>query len=183
MPYFGKLTTKGLQILPHLFSGSTFGALAATSGKKLGSSYDEIDKPFLLKKVHLRGYINGMSANQPVLIGYCSSDISDTDLGNALDQSTVMATPDADGQAYLTRSGLTRQVLHETVMIMVEGPSGGHGDRLWIDEVVSVGGKNGIPFPSGAGPALFVYNPADSALTTGGEFIGCNTLYGVWMDE
>ncbi len=179
--YFGTVSKKGIQLLPFVVPAGVFGALGAEVGTVIdGSQMQGITRGMLVKKVHIMGYLNGLAANQPVIIGLAGND-SGVSGGFGAGAEAAIIDPEAT-DTYLTQQEIIKTVWHETCTIGCEGPSQGDG-KLVIDMWASLGGGKGIPFAAGAGPELIAFNPADSALTTGGEFIGTVLLYGVWLED
>ncbi len=180
--YFGKVSEKGIQILVIRVSGATFTTLAAGVGQPIDSNLKGITRNMLVKKVKIMGYINGMAANQPIIVAMGAND---SGVAGGFNASTDAALIDPEASAaYLAIQETVRTIWHETSTCMVEGPTDGSGGaKISINETFSVGGGKGIPCMAGAGPELFVFNPADSNLTTGGEFIGVYVVYGVWLED
>lgn len=178
--YFGKVSEKGIQILPATVVNGAFTNPLSKVGVVIDSTYKLITRNMLVKRVKISGYINGLTANEPVIIGIGANDLGVAS-GFAAGNESDLLNPEASA-AYLNAKELVMTVWHETTQCLAEGPSQGDG-KLVINETFSIGGGKGIPVNAGAGPELFVYNPSDSQLTTGGEFIGVYTIYGVWLED
>ncbi len=178
--YFGKVSKKGIQILVATVTAGVYLAPLTKVGVVIDSTYKSITRNMLVKRVAIHGYINGATANEPIILAIGANDTG-VALGYAAALESSLLNPE-NTEAYLTAKEGVMTVWHETDTCLVEGPSQGDG-KLVINENFSIGGGKGIPVMAGAGPELVMYNPSDSTITTGGEFIGIYTIYGVWLED
>ncbi len=178
--YFGKVSEKGIQIIPVILQGVGLATLATETGIIVdGSSFQATTKGFLVKKIHLQIFWKGPAAEQPIIVGVCGND-SGVSGGFAAGVLAPLLDPN-DREAYLTVEEIVKTVWHETTRILVE--SANQEGATLVDYWVSVGGGKGIPCPSGAGPEVFAFNAGVGTLTTGSSIEGLVTYYGVWMED
>ncbi len=177
--YFGKVTKKGIQIIPVVITDAAIGSLATLVGVILSGALKGITRGFLTKKVNIQLGVTGLATNESVLIGL---NANDSGISGGLAVGTLAAILDPEAtEAYLTAEEVVKTVWHETYTLLHNIASGaGH---LQIDKMLSIGGGKGIPSPAGAGPELFAFNPTGDALTTGGLVNGVVTFYGVWLED
>ncbi len=178
--YFGKVSQKGIQIIPVVVTDVALATLASLVGLIIGTGMKAITKNFLVKKIHILLTVTGIATAEPVIIGIAAND-SGVSGGMGVGGVSALLDPDAS-EAYLTQRELVNTVWHETVS-MVGFVSSGPLDGSVIDKWVSVGGGKGIPCMAGAGPEIFAFNPTGDALTTGGLVNGVVTFYGVWLED
>ncbi len=179
--YFGKVSEKGIQILVVTVVAGLVTALTTKVGIVLDSTYKAITRNMLVKRVKINGYINGVAANQPIILAIGANDTGVAS-GHAAGNEGALLNPE-NSATYLGSAELVKTIWHETTQCMVRGPTDAGQSRLVINETFSIGGGKGIPCMAGAGPELTAYNPSDSTLTDGAEFIGTYTIYGVWLED
>ncbi len=175
--YFGKVSEKGIQIIPVVITAAALGTLGSLVGLILSSAFQATTKGFLAKKVHILLTATGIASGEGVIIG-----VNANDSGIASGYASVIGPlldPNAR-EAYLTAAELVKTVWHETPSLLLNTDGDGN---LIIDKWVSLGGGKGIPSPAGAGPEIHAYNPFTGALTTGGIVSGVVTFYGVWLED
>ena len=176
--YFGKVSKKGIQIIPDVITDSAVGSLNTLTGSILSSSgVKGITKNMLVKKVHILLSMNGMSNGDVLLVGLAAND---SGIAGGMGASGLPALIDPEAtEAYLTEQELVHTIWHETTSIF-------NGDlsnpETRVDKWVSIGGGKGIPVMAGAGPELFVFNPTGDTITAG-TVNGQVTYYGVWLED
>ncbi len=177
--YFGKVSKKGIQIIPVILEEATPGTLIKLTGAVLGGM-KAITRGFLTKKVKISLFIDGMTAGDGILIGINGND-SGIAGGFAAGVGVLakLLDPEASDD-YLITEEVVKTVWHETVSPQIQTTAGG---RQFIDKMISIGGGKGIPSVAGAGPEIFAFNPAAFSLTTPPKISGCVTFYGVWLED
>lgn len=177
--YFGKVTKKGIQIIPVIITDAAIGAIATLVGVQLSSAWQAITRGFLVKKVKIALGVTGLATNESVIIGINANDGGIAG-GYAAGLIASLLDPEAT-EAYLTTQELVKTNWHETGTLLHNIASG--AGNLQIDKMISIGGGKGIPCPAGAGPEVHAFNPTGDTLTTGGLVNGIVTFYGVWLED
>ncbi len=175
--YFGKISDKGIQIIPVVISTAAIGQLVTLVGVILSSAFQATTKSFLCKKVHINLVVTGLTSGDACMIGINGND-SGIAGGYAATVIADLLDPN-NRDAYLTAEEVVKTVWHETTSIVLGATTAVNH----IDKWVSVGGGKGIPSIAGDGPELHAFNPMNSTLASGGVVDGVVTYYGVWMED
>ncbi len=175
--YFGKVSEKGIQIIPDVVTDAAIGALASLVGTILDSSGTKaFGKNMLVKKVHILLAVHNITSGEAIVLGLNAND-SGVSSGYGVGNLSALLAPGASS-AYLAAEELVKTVWHETSSLVFGGT-----ETNTIDKWISIGGGKGIPVMAGAGPELHAFNPTGDAITTGALVNGVITYYGVWLED
>ncbi len=164
----------GLQTQPLRMDSDALGTLAANTALILNSGFaSTLTRSFLIKQVMNSFNVDGMAADETVIIGLCNASATIAEIASAL--STLVTDPD---DASSPSTAANRQMIFwETLH------ASGGAARDPHNENVSLGGGKGIPVKEATGLAIFAYNPSTVALTTGGLVNGLIVIRGIWLND
>lgn len=177
--YFGKVTKKGIQIIPVVITDFALGTLGSLIGVIVSSGMFSQTRGFLCKKIHILMAVGALASTEAIIIGINGND-GGVSGGYGVSNLPDLLNPE-DTEDYLTDEELVKTNWHETSSIMMALGSG--AGTVTIDKWISVGGGKGIPSPAGAGPEIHAFNPTGDSLTTGALLNGIVTFYGVWLED
>ncbi len=162
------MATNGIQILPQRYTDDAIGTLASITAIILDTVYTTgLLQNFLLKKIRCSAFLEALTADEGVIIGFCAGDLTITQIATIMNGSIL-------GPAETNEDALAKKIYWETLRV-VESLN----PVYEIDQ--SLGGGKGIPQFEGVGWQLFAYNPAGSAQTGAVILSGTVAFYGVWM--
>ncbi len=168
---------QGLQTNPIRMNSDALGALAADTALVLNSTFGSgLTQSFLIKQVLMMFAINGLTADESVIMGLANGSATVTEILAALTQN--ITNPDDASSPPVAAQRII--ILWETLRVFT---GVGGGGKATINEKISLGGGKGIPVKEATGMAIFAYNPSTGALTTGAVVNGLITLRGVWLND
>ncbi len=126
---------------------------------------------FLAKHYRAQFALTASDAGDAIIVGIAQGDATVAEIKSALEQKQLKRDT--------TLQDTARKVLFETTQLITVGDISQEGVTHMID--VSLGGGKGIPFKEDDGYAVFAYNAAPDAFSTGALLIGHFHLTGVWL--
>ncbi len=165
----------GLQTQPIRMNSDALGTLAADTALVINSTFGSgLTRSFLIKQVMFKLRIASLASADSVIIGLVNGSATIAEIALAL-TSLVTDPDDASSPAVAAaRQMIFWETLHQF---------GGADNEAHNETVSRIGGGKGIPVKEATGLAIFAYNPASGALTTGATVDGLIILRGVWLND
>ncbi len=167
--------TKGIQTLPESMRTALV-TLASDTALDINTSYGSgLTRSFLIKQIRIYFGILDGTAGDAVIVGFARGDMSIVQIAAALSSALIDPKVLSQSDEFALRNGIYWQ----TVRLLQAQASA----LSTVNEVISIGGKNGIPMEKGIGLKMWAFNPAGSSLTTGAVIAGGFALVGVFLED